>query len=224
MSERQKEDAPIIELRGKGMKWEDISKRLPGRNAISCRLHYQNYLEKRSEWDERRKDRLAKLYERFEPEMWAKVAEEMAVPWRAAEAMHWQLGETDMARRAGVIPFSLASANDDRNNSNRNSPSRSDVQSHSQRSMPRGHGAPPPRVVYNRAPPKMHCIGWTYPGQFIKYALQAQPRDLSRQLPCYSYASLWFENESRLLFATSTYIPKMVTRDNVSGHTVYANC
>ena len=33
----------------------------------------------------------------------------MAVPWRAAEAMHWQLGEADMARRAGVVPFSLSS-------------------------------------------------------------------------------------------------------------------
>jgi len=41
--------------------------------------------------------------------MWAKVAEEMAVPWRAAEAMHWQLGEAEMARRAGVVPFSLSS-------------------------------------------------------------------------------------------------------------------
>jgi hypothetical protein len=41
--------------------------------------------------------------------MWSKVAEEMAIPWRAAEAMHWQLGEADMARRAGVVPFSLSS-------------------------------------------------------------------------------------------------------------------
>lgn len=46
------------------MKWEDISKRLPGRSAISCRLHYQNYLERRSEWDEERKNKLARLYER----------------------------------------------------------------------------------------------------------------------------------------------------------------
>ena len=58
------EDAKIIELRGKGMKWDDISRELPGRSAISCRLHYQNYLERRSEWDEDRKDRLARLYER----------------------------------------------------------------------------------------------------------------------------------------------------------------
>ena len=59
------EDALIIELRGSGMKWEDISKRLPGRSAISCRLHYQNYLERRSEWDEEKKNRLARLYERY---------------------------------------------------------------------------------------------------------------------------------------------------------------
>lgn len=103
------EDALIIELRGRGMKWEDISKRLPGRSAISCRLHYQNYLERRSEWDEERKNKLARLYERFKAEMWSKIAEELSVPWRAAEAMHWQLGEQDMARRAGVTPFSLSS-------------------------------------------------------------------------------------------------------------------
>lgn len=60
------EDALIIELRGGGMKWEDVSKRLPGRSAISCRLHYQNYLERRSEWDEERKNKLARLYERCE--------------------------------------------------------------------------------------------------------------------------------------------------------------
>lgn len=58
------EDARIIQLRGDGMKWEDISKHLPGRSAISCRLHYQNYLERRSEWDEDRKNKLARLYER----------------------------------------------------------------------------------------------------------------------------------------------------------------
>jgi hypothetical protein len=58
------EDELIIALRGSGMKWDDISKRLPGRSAISCRLHYQNYLERRSEWDDERKNKLARLYER----------------------------------------------------------------------------------------------------------------------------------------------------------------
>jgi hypothetical protein len=58
------EDREIIDLRGRGMKWEDISKRLPGRSAISCRLRFQNYLERRSEWDEEKKNKLARLYER----------------------------------------------------------------------------------------------------------------------------------------------------------------
>lgn len=59
------EDALIIELRGRGMKWDDVSKYVLGRSAISCRLHYQNYLERRAEWDEERKNKLARLYERY---------------------------------------------------------------------------------------------------------------------------------------------------------------
>ncbi|EDN05931.1 predicted protein [Histoplasma mississippiense (nom. inval.)] len=102
------EDVRIIKLRGRGMSWEDISKKFPGRSAISCRLHYQNYLERRGEWSEDRKTKLALLYERFKSGMWAKIAEEMAIPWRAAEAMHWQLGEQEMARRAGTVPFSFS--------------------------------------------------------------------------------------------------------------------
>ncbi|OJD15172.1 hypothetical protein ACJ73_09002, partial [Blastomyces percursus] len=89
--------------------WEDISEKLPGRSAMSCRLHYQNYLERRGEWSEDLKTKLALLYEsRFKSEMWATIAEEMAMPWRAAEAMHWQLGEQEMARRAGTVPFSFS--------------------------------------------------------------------------------------------------------------------
>ncbi|KAH8888214.1 hypothetical protein GQ53DRAFT_767719 [Thozetella sp. PMI_491] len=149
------EDALIIELRGSGMKWDDISKRLPGRSPISCRLHYQNYLERRSEWDEERKNKLARLYERFKPEMWAKVAEEMQVPWRAAEAMHWQLGENDMARRAGVVPFSLSntgsSGPDPPVAQHRSSPSRGHVHSQSQGSLPRDLGGMPP-LMYGRGP------------------------------------------------------------------------
>lgn len=47
------------------MKWDDISKRLPGRSAISCRLRYQNYSERRPDWDEEKKNKLARLYVRY---------------------------------------------------------------------------------------------------------------------------------------------------------------
>ncbi len=60
------EDASIVELRGSGMKWEDVSKHLAGRSAISCRLRFQNYLERRAEWDEEKKNKLARLYERYD--------------------------------------------------------------------------------------------------------------------------------------------------------------
>lgn len=43
-------------------------------------------------------------------DMWAGVARDLGVPWRTAEAMHWILGEQEMARRAGVTPFAMAGA------------------------------------------------------------------------------------------------------------------
>jgi hypothetical protein len=58
------ENALIIKLRRCNMKWDDISKGLPGRSAISCRQHYQKHLERRSDWDEELKNKLARLYER----------------------------------------------------------------------------------------------------------------------------------------------------------------
>lgn len=59
------EDKLIIELRGQGIKWDDIAKRCPGRSSTSCRLRYQNYLEKRAIWDEEKKNHLARLYFRY---------------------------------------------------------------------------------------------------------------------------------------------------------------
>lgn len=45
---------------------------------------------------------------RFKKDMWEKIAKEMQLPWRAAEAMHWQIGEIEMASRANVPVFHLA--------------------------------------------------------------------------------------------------------------------
>lgn len=95
---------------------------------------------------------------RFKSDMWAKVAEELAVPWRAAEAMHWQLGEADMARRAGVVPFSLAAVNAEANAARRNSPSRTG-HGHGFSQPAMKHGIAPhtntasPRIMYGRPPP-----------------------------------------------------------------------
>jgi hypothetical protein len=66
----------------------------------------------------------------------------MAVPWRAAEAMHWQLGEADMARRAGVVPFSLSSVTlDAPPTGHRSSPTRGHSHSQSHSSTISGSGS-----------------------------------------------------------------------------------
>lgn len=66
----------------------------------------------------------------------------MAVPWRAAEAMHWQLGESDMARRAGVVPFSLSSvALDTPPPGHRSPPTRGHVHNQSHSSVMSGTGS-----------------------------------------------------------------------------------
>ncbi|ORY01912.1 hypothetical protein BCR34DRAFT_493531, partial [Clohesyomyces aquaticus] len=90
------EDNLTIELRGQGMKWNDITKRLTGRTPMSCRLRYQNYLEKRAIWDDEQNCTLGMLKD----QMWQKVATEMGITCRSAESMHWQLGEQEMSARA----------------------------------------------------------------------------------------------------------------------------
>jgi hypothetical protein len=56
------DDTRLIKLRGENMKWVDIAKEFPGRSATSCRLHYRNYLEKSVDWNEDKKDELARSY------------------------------------------------------------------------------------------------------------------------------------------------------------------
>ncbi|KAL9108592.1 MAG: hypothetical protein Q9227_006678 [Pyrenula ochraceoflavens] len=82
------EDALIMQLRNDGMKWQDISRHI-------------------HQWDEEKSNKMGRLYERFKREMWSKIAEELSVSWRTAEAMHWKLGEAEMARRATIVPFAV---------------------------------------------------------------------------------------------------------------------
>ena len=60
------EDELIVQLRERGEKWVEICKRLHDRSATSCRLRYQNFLERRQEWSEADKNKLAELYERYD--------------------------------------------------------------------------------------------------------------------------------------------------------------
>ncbi|AEO61001.1 hypothetical protein MYCTH_2310778 [Thermothelomyces thermophilus ATCC 42464] len=77
------EDARLIQLRGRNIKQKGVSTHLLGRSSVSCRP------ERHNEWSEEHKNTLARLYEKLKHEMWTKLAQELGVPWRAAEAMHW---------------------------------------------------------------------------------------------------------------------------------------
>ncbi|KAF2092930.1 hypothetical protein NA57DRAFT_25202, partial [Rhizodiscina lignyota] len=89
-----------VELRRTGMKWEDIAKRIPGRSSTSCRLRYQNYSEKKQEWNEEKKNTLARLYMRFRKEIWDCIGKEMGLPSRAVEDAIWAMGPDEIASRA----------------------------------------------------------------------------------------------------------------------------
>lgn len=59
------EDRRIVELRTSGMKWDEISQHFPGRTSLACRLHYQNYVKKRSDyWIEDWENQLSGVRER----------------------------------------------------------------------------------------------------------------------------------------------------------------
>ena len=65
--------------------------------------------------------------------------------------MHWQLGETEMARRAGVVPFSLAAVNVEAGR--RNSPSRIHAHPQPQVNIPLEQSPFSPRPQYGRMQP-----------------------------------------------------------------------
>lgn len=53
---------------------------------------------------------------RFKEPMWNMLAKELEMPWRAVEAMHWQLGEHKMAARANKQLLQYSSQSQARSN------------------------------------------------------------------------------------------------------------
>ena len=111
--------------------------------------------------------------------MWAKIAEEMAIPWRAAEAMHWQMGENDMARRAGVTPFTLTNANSNsvsRTNTRPTSRPSGESSRPGSQQLPSlaeltaglpAYAQPPSSYPYDRAPSTPYSTSLPYPRQSL---------------------------------------------------------
>jgi hypothetical protein len=63
-----------------------------------------------STWDEQLKNKLAFVYQSVKLEMWARIAKEMNIPWKAVEAMHWIVGECEMERRASLTQCTISAS------------------------------------------------------------------------------------------------------------------
>ncbi|KAG6108850.1 hypothetical protein E4U14_003453 [Claviceps sp. LM454 group G7] len=100
------EEKLLFQLRAADKTWQEISDHLPGRTVNSCMNHCGDVL--RRGWSHEEENKLARLYERFKPEMWSKIGQELKKPWEEAEEMHWRLGAEGMAKRAGVANLTLA--------------------------------------------------------------------------------------------------------------------
>ncbi|KAG6042499.1 hypothetical protein E4U39_005876 [Claviceps sp. Clav50 group G5] len=96
------EETCLIEYKRAGMGWKEISDLLPGRTPESCDTYYRSQCESGPAWPQERKNELSKLYKNHKPSMWAKIGEELKVPWYVAEDMHWSLGAVMRVDQAGV--------------------------------------------------------------------------------------------------------------------------
>lgn len=59
------EDKKLMCLRNKGLTWTAISKELPGRTHLACRLRMQNYLSRPYEWTGNKQTWVAESYDRY---------------------------------------------------------------------------------------------------------------------------------------------------------------
>ncbi|VUC35251.1 unnamed protein product [Clonostachys rosea] len=92
------EDKFIVRLRGRGVGWDEIAEQIPERSSFSCSEYYKHY--QNLQVAERTKNEFSEVYHRMKEDMWKQIGDELGVGWRAAEAMHWQLGEQELERRA----------------------------------------------------------------------------------------------------------------------------
>lgn len=97
--------------------------------------------------------------------MWKDIAEHMNVPWRTAEAVHWQMGEDEMARRAGERAFKLVTKERSPNSCHLGEHNPRDLQAPSEACVFRPQGTPstPASMVtaFGYAYPQQEWRPWT---------------------------------------------------------------
>ncbi|KAG5956584.1 hypothetical protein E4U58_006531 [Claviceps cyperi] len=94
----EEEAETLFTLKESGMKWAAVATNFPGKTQNDCRDFYHNcFMHK---YGGEIKYKVACLYESYKEKMWAKIAEEMEVPWKEVELNHWRLGKEWMKKRA----------------------------------------------------------------------------------------------------------------------------
>ncbi|KAG6056882.1 hypothetical protein E4U32_005468 [Claviceps aff. humidiphila group G2b] len=95
-----REETSMLNHRAAGKHWDEISTLLPGRSAQGCISRYEKLCERAGGWSPELQTDLCRLYQERKSAMWAELAEQLAVHWQSAEAMHWILGLKGMRGRA----------------------------------------------------------------------------------------------------------------------------
>ncbi|KAG5964715.1 hypothetical protein E4U56_002106 [Claviceps arundinis] len=101
----EQDEARLLQLKWSDgrLTWKVIAKDFPGRTQMSCESRYEKIIA--AMWDEKGRDRLAKLYDSHKEKMWQIIAQEMNVPSKDAEENHWHLGKREMEKRADDTSF-----------------------------------------------------------------------------------------------------------------------
>ncbi|KAJ5704354.1 hypothetical protein N7536_000043 [Penicillium majusculum] len=97
------EDKKLMCLRNKGLTWTAISKELPGRTHLACRLRMQNYLSRPYEWTGNKQTWVAESYDRQKPELCLVVPEQAASLWQSDENMQWRQRNEQMTSQATTL-------------------------------------------------------------------------------------------------------------------------
>ena len=81
----------LLKLRGANVKWDEIARHFPGRTPTACRLRYQNYLEKKYDWNDENKKSLAVLYDRYVTVQWHSVCSRSPSMWLVCKQCIWEV-------------------------------------------------------------------------------------------------------------------------------------
>lgn len=92
------DDSTLLGLKASGSNWKQISEQLEV-PCTTCRERYNKLMKKAVTWDKQMDEKLERAYQRHREQMWKNVANDIGIPWRAAEDRMWDLGKKKFVKR-----------------------------------------------------------------------------------------------------------------------------